>query len=395
VSAIPDGRGVRLLFWADSFWPAIGGMEVWAAAYVRALTAHGYQVTVVTTHTGLRVPDREEYHGAVVHRLPLWETLKANDSARLVRVRSALARLREQVRPDCVHVNFSGPTILFYLLTRHVAPAPTLFTLHGEWPDRYTEPGSILVQTLESANWVVSVSRATLAWARAFCPSLAEHSSVIPPASAGANGTGTPPEQRGAPSGPPRLLCLGRLSHEKGFDLALRAFSRVVAARPDARLTIAGDGTEREPLAELARELGIADKVEFPGWISPGDVPDLIARSHLVLAPSRSEGFGLAALEAARMARPVVAAAVGGLNEIVIDGQTGILVPPQDPDALAGAVLALLADPARAGGLGRAARASVARHGDWETHLHAYHDLIQSLVRGARDANGGGMRPCA
>jgi len=384
IRAVPPASNerLRLLFWADSFWPAIGGLEVWAARFVRGLSRLGHEVTVVTTHTGLDVPDRDEYHGIPVHRFPLWSAAKSSDPRRIAEARSKVARLREAVRPHCVHVNMCGPTILFYLLTRHIAPAPSVFTLHGEWPARYAEPGSLLARSLDDAGCVVAVSEATLAWARKVNPAVAPRASVIPHAFEGFRGF-TRSGRRGD-AAPRRLLCLGRLSQEKGFDVALRAFARITRAIPDAVLTIAGDGMERGPLEALARELGIRERVRFAGWVSPRDVPALIQDSAVVLIPSRAEGFGLAALEAAWMGRPVVAAAVGGLLEVVDDGATGVLVPPDDPARLADATLELLQDADRRAAMGRRARRAARGRGGWSEHVNAYDALFRQLAGDVR-----------
>lgn len=377
--------GLRLLFWADAFWPSIGGMEIWAARFVRALHERGYAVTVVTTHTGIDVPDLDHYHGIPVHRLPLWDALKSNDVRRVVRARSQVAELRRAVRPHCVHLNICGPTALFYLLTRDVAPAPSLVTLHGEWPDRYAEPGSLLARGLESSDWVVAVSQATLAWAQSFYPELASRSSVVAHAMDD-RAADTAGREHPLPAAP-RLLCFGRLSHEKGFDVALRAFARITCALPAARLAIAGDGLEREALQGLARELGVERAVDFLGWVNPADIASLIQRSSLVLVPSRSEGFGLAPLEAAALARTTVAADVGGLREVIDDGNTGVLVPSDDPESMAEAALRLLHDREGLAAMGRRARECVVRHGSWRQHVDAYDTLIRRLVA-ARGGEG-------
>lgn len=382
--------GLRLLFWADAFWPSIGGMEVWAARFVRALHERGHFVSVVTTHTGINVPDLDDYHGIPVHRLPLWEALKSNDVRQVAQARQRVAELRKALRPQCVHLNMCGPTVLFYLLTRDVAPAPSLLTLHGEWPDRYAQPGSLLARSLESSDWIVAVSQSTLDWAQSFHPELASRASVIGHAIDKAI-RASDDEAASLPS-IPHLLCLGRLSHEKGFDLALRAFARVARALPGARLDIAGDGMERGALEALARELGIAGSVDFLGWVSPGKIPSLLRRCSLVLIPSRSEGFGLAALEAAALARTAVAANVGGLREVIDHGSTGLLVAPEDPEAMAEAALRLLRDPDRLAEMGRCARDFIARHGTWKQHVDAYDIVIRRLA--AKHADAAGSQRC-
>lgn len=146
------------------------------------------------------------------------------------------------------------------------------------------------------------------------------------------------------PDGRPLVLLAGRLVYEKGFQVALRAFRRVRdAGGPDARLVVAGDGPHGAELRALATELELGDDVVFLGWSDDGTLPALYAAADVCLVPSLYEPFGLVALEAMRGGCAVVAAATGGLREVVADG-TGVRVPPDDVRALAAALRRLLDD---------------------------------------------------
>jgi glycosyltransferase involved in cell wall biosynthesis len=164
----------------------------------------------------------------------------------------------------------------------------------------------------------------------------------------------------GLPEGARVLLCVCRLSEQKGVDIAVRALPAVRAQHPDAVLVVLGEGSERARLT--------GEGVYLPGRV--GDVVAWYSQAEVVVHPVRWEGFGLALLEAMLAGKPVIASDVSSAPEIVLDGETGLLVPPDDPDRLAEAVSSLLADPARAQVLGRAglARArsefSVARMAD-------------------------------
>jgi glycosyltransferase involved in cell wall biosynthesis len=152
----------------------------------------------------------------------------------------------------------------------------------------------------------------------------------------------------------PRFLSVGRLIPIKGHDVLLRAFARVLDRRPDARLAIAGHGQLEQELRSLSASLGLEGAVSFLGQVSPAQA--LIEEASVVVVPSRGEGFGMVALEAMERGRPVVATAVGGLGDLVRDGVTGLLVPAEDAEALAAAMLALADDPARAEAMGAAGR---------------------------------------
>jgi glycosyltransferase involved in cell wall biosynthesis len=152
----------------------------------------------------------------------------------------------------------------------------------------------------------------------------------------------------------PRLLCVGRLIPIKGHIVLLRAFAEARAAIPELRLDIAGRGPLEPALRALAKELGVDDAVRFLGYVAP--VQQAIEESALVVVPSMGEGFGMVALEAMERARPVIAAEIGGLGELVEEGVTGFLVPPGEAEPLAAAIAALAADPALRARMGSAGR---------------------------------------
>lgn len=156
----------------------------------------------------------------------------------------------------------------------------------------------------------------------------------------------------GALPGAPRLLGLGRLHRNKGFDILLRALPGL----PGAVLTLAGEGPERAALARLARELGVMDRVQFLGWRQ--DSGALLAACDVFVCSSRHEPLGNVVLEGWSAGRPVVAVAAQGPSELIRDGETGVLVPPESPAALAAAIGALLENPERRAALGEAGRAA-------------------------------------
>jgi glycosyltransferase involved in cell wall biosynthesis len=171
-------------------------------------------------------------------------------------------------------------------------------------------------------------------------------------------GLDAPPDAWGATAGPelppetPVLLAICRLVPQKGVDVAVEAMALVREEHPDAHLVVLGEGPLRDELTALAERLEVADAVSFPGRL--GDVAWWLRRAAVLVHPARWEGFGLALLEAMLSERPVVASAVSSIPEIVVDGETGRLVPPDDPAALAAAISDLLTHPARAEAMGAA-----------------------------------------
>jgi glycosyltransferase involved in cell wall biosynthesis len=135
---------------------------------------------------------------------------------------------------------------------------------------------------------------------------------------------------------------VARLEPEKGHPTLLEAWPAVLRAVPDAYLLVIGEGSQREALEKLARELKIAHRVVFTG--RRDDVPAVTAAIDVAVLPSYREAQGLSILEALALARPVVASNVGGIPEMIDDGSTGLLVPPHDVDGLARAITRLLVD---------------------------------------------------
>jgi glycosyltransferase involved in cell wall biosynthesis len=159
-------------------------------------------------------------------------------------------------------------------------------------------------------------------------------------------------ERYGVPAGSKLVLSVGRLVRQKGHEDLIRAFVRVLNEIPDAWLLIAGEGDLRSDLERLAQSLGIGDRVLMPGYVN--DAGRLFPACDVYAHPSWWEGFGLVLLEAMAAERPIVAAKVSAVPEIVQHGETGLLVPPKEPDALASALIELLHNRSRAEILGRA-----------------------------------------
>lgn len=204
-------------------------------------------------------------------------------------------------------------------------------------PAYYRRCDHLIANTLGIADWLVAagVPSERVHHLPNFVPDLA----------------GAAPAALPTPAGSRVALALGRLHRNKGFDLLIRALPRL----PGLHLAIAGEGPERTALAALARSEGVAARVHWLGWRS--DTAALLAAADLLVCPSRHEPLGNVVLEAFAARRPVVAAAVAGPCELIASGREGLLVPPEDPEALARAIATVLADADLATALAAAGRA--------------------------------------
>jgi glycosyltransferase involved in cell wall biosynthesis len=148
--------------------------------------------------------------------------------------------------------------------------------------------------------------------------------------------------------GHPHLLVTRNLERIYDIETAIRALARIVMDFPDARLTVAGDGPEREALEHLSRELGVNSHLRFTGRLDNAELPSLYCEATILLNPSRVDNMPNSLLEAMASGVPIVSTNVGGIPYLVENGRTALLVPPGAPDAMADAVLRLLRDPALA-----------------------------------------------
>lgn len=172
-----------------------------------------------------------------------------------------------------------------------------------------------------------------------------------------------------------RLLgCVGRLSSEKGYDVALRALVDL----PDCHLVFLGEGPELGKMRRMAASLGVNDRVRFEGWVPPPWTARW--RPDVLLVPSYYEGFGLVAVEAMLAGIPVVASDVAGLSEVLMDGKTGLLVEPGEPDELVRATRRLLDDVDLRDELVVHARDDARRRFSPSTMVEAYQSLFDEVL---------------
>jgi len=245
---------------------------------------------------------------------------------------------------DLVHLHFGGRSVRW--LVKWATGAPLVVHAHGRVRNE-NDYRPLLLQ-LADADAVIATSRAVAEAVRA------RRVAVVYP--------GVPAWPPVEVSGDIRIGAAGRLVPIKGYDTLIAAFARLAPRHPALRLEIAGDGPTRSALEAQAADLGVAQRVKFPGWTN--DLPESMSRWSAFVQPSHEEALGITVLQAMACGLPVVASNVGGLPEIVEDGRTGLLVPPGDVDALASALDRLLSEPALRAAMGEAGRARSSRYGE-------------------------------
>ena len=187
----------------------------------------------------------------------------------------------------------------------------------------------------------------------------------------------------------PIILTVARLVPHKGQDMGIRALATLARDFPELRYIMVGEGHDELRLRSLARELGVSDRVGFVGPMRDDELPEAYATSTIYLGASRVdkeinvEGFGISFLEAGASGIPSVAGDSGGVRSAVRDGETGIVVPPTDHDAIADAIRSLLLNPERRKQMGRAARHAVETHYNWDRVARDTRDFTYQVV-GAR-----------
>jgi glycogen(starch) synthase len=370
---------MRVMVWSPVFWPSIGGVQSMVASLLLALKHRGHEFLVITACEAQGLPSEGKFEGIEVHRLPFASVLRDVDA--LMSVRKRIIRLKQEFGADLLHTTTVSASDFFHLTTSNTHPMPWLVTLLGAWPSGLN---SVVRRVLKQADWVVGCSDAILQRGRELVPEISSHASVIYNAQ-------KPGPIRPLPlaSDPPVLLYLGRLSHEKGVDIALAAFASLIERFPSIRMIVAGDGPEREALERQTRRRNLVHAVRFLGWVSQEEVPALVNTTSMLVLPSRGDAFPLVGLQAALMERPVVATCVGGLPEMVSNGETGILVEPESPDALAEAVALLLERPRLAQRMGKSARRHVLQTFHFEQVIDSYDQLYHRLANsrlGRREA---------
>jgi glycosyltransferase involved in cell wall biosynthesis len=325
----------------------IGGAERHLLTLLPALRERGIDTRLLSLDAG---GDAARFHRALDEESVPWTRVPCGVDVSPVLAARVARAVRDQ-GPHLLHTHMVHGDV-YGSIAAHTLRVPFVSSRHND--DRYLLGPFRFVDRafMHGAHKLIAISGAVRAFLeRAGLPR--DRFVTIPYGldSLPAEPSERSPAELGIPPEALLIVAVGRLIPQKDHATLLRAFARVDA--PDARLAILGWGPLEDETRALARDLGIADRVAIPGRIEPRD---WLMRADLFAHSPRWEGFGIVLLEAMHAALPVVATRVSAVPEIVVDGETGLLVPPGDVHGFAAALTALLADDERRKTLGAAGR---------------------------------------
>ncbi len=330
---------MRIVLWSTNYYPYIGGIERLVHNLAGELLRQGHEVLVLTDAPRQNYINRDLIDGVRIIRLPFTEALLTKHLPLIKETIQTVTDVITGFRADLVHIHGWYESMAFYQFrAAEKLSLPFFLTVHGLLEqDHYKTLACQRLWSLSSAVTVVSGSLMEALHATGITHPdfrLVYNGSPIPP---------SPPTLHSGPVN--KLVCIGRLSPEKGFKTALHALKLLRPAHPTLQLTIAGGGPLYDVLANLINDLELHSQVTLLDYVPPPEVDALIDQNDVVLMPSTYESFGLVALEASLRGRPVIAGCVDGLKEVVLHGKTGLLVPPGDPVALADGLKHLIDNP--------------------------------------------------
>ena len=289
---------------------------------------------------------------------------------------SRAAKEAKSFNPDLVHAHYAAGNGLLGLSSR---VRPLLVSVWGSDIDKKSNSliaRLITKRVLRKADHITATGRFLKKQAESITSSAAHKISIIP------FGVNIPESVLETEESTAIKICFIK-NHRpvSGADILIKAMAEVKKEIPEIKLSMTGaENAQTSRLKKLTEKLGLSDIIQFVGHINHSEIYSFIKEHTFMVMPSRAESFGVAAIESSACARAVVAANVGGVPEVVIDGKTGILVEPENPKALAKAIIELAKNPDRCREMGRDGYEFVKENYDWEKSLETMSELYNKLI---------------
>ena len=388
---------MNIAIFASAFHPSLGGVEELVRQLAHALQRAGHRAIILTERWPRDLPERENFEGLSVHRFPFRVAVESPSATRRLRtqitasvsrprVERQIARLLREEKIDIVHVQCVSSNALYARAAARALGLPFVVTLQGELTmdaaqifQKFEGARAMMRGSLEAADAITGCSGQTVAEAQEFFGQpFGERARVV------YNGIRLQDFENVKPyaHAKPYVLGIGRHVPQKGFDVLLRAYAigrknALEAGKAWPDLLLAGDGAQHEALQTLGAQLNLGDAVRFVGRVDRAGAMALFKGCSFFVLPSRHEPMGIVNLEAMAAGKAIIASRVGGVPELVGDGENGLLVPPDDAPALAVALAHLASDAALSARLGENG-ARRARDFDWDAIAAQYLDVYNS-----------------
>ena len=378
---------MKIAIFASAFYPHVGGVEELVRQMAHAYIKAGDEPIVFTNKWPRELPAHEEFEGIPIYRQPMRVpegTLKARIMYQLTHpgIASGMLETLRRHKTELLHVQCVSSNGYYALHARRELGLPLVTSTQGERTmdaagiyQKSPFQNEVLHQLLQESDFITACSQNTLSDAQEFFVQrggapFEDRSRVV------YNGIRLADFANATPFSHPRpyILGIGRMVPQKGFDVLLRAFAQ--AGIPDHDLLLAGEGEQSQALQVLAGELKLEGRVHFVGRADRATAVSLFRGCSFFVLPSRHEPQGIVNLEAMAVGKAVVASRVGGVPEIVLDGETGVLVPGGDSEALAQALQQMAGDASRCEELGRAGHARAQKF-DWAAIAEQYKEIYR------------------
>ena len=337
-------RRLKIAILVHTFPPFLGGTEIATYNIARYLVKKGNKVDVITFGNNI-LPEEDVQDGIFIHRINI---TSGNKILRIYQRVNKISRLLAEIKPDVIHVQMALSTACQAIIINKII-LQRLLVVYGRGSDIYFAKTPLrkfkLRFILKHADEVIALTndmkkemQKVYNRAVAVIPNGIEIKPIQPTCrSRIRNHLGIANDEK-------VIISVGVIRPVKGFEYLIRAMNIIIAEMPDTKLVIIGEGPEKEALIKLSERMSLDESILFLGEIPNEKIPDYMSAADIFVLPSLSESFGIVNLEAMSVGLPIVASNVGGVPELVVNGENGFLVEPGNITQIAEKVLYLLAD---------------------------------------------------